>query len=525
MRRFSFLKIVVFFIFLGGVDLLFSVNNKHKNTKQDTRQDNYTVYVGDYGLYRSFIEDTFRDHPVLFSAGFAATLGYFLYSKELQNFMHDYRDSLSLTAFGLLAVAFYYKDRIVDKKLVKANISDDGGEDESLTRFSRCGVRIFKPGDITTKFEDVAGLYSAKEDFKDILSFLKNPKTFVEMGAHIPKGVLLSGAPGNGKTLLARAVAGEANCPFLYISASEFVEAIVGMGAARIRNLFEVAKELAPCIIFIDEIDAIGKKRSAHGMSSDTELAQALNQLLSQMDGFEQFENPIVIIGATNRVDVLDAALMRPGRFDRKIDIGVPFKNDRIQILDTHFKKIKTAVDIDSVKIACGTIGFSGAELAQLVNEAAILAVRDEAKQVTMRHVDLARDYILLGRETEGMEVDKQEYVKTAIHEAGHALARVYQKNAKPLYKVTITPHAGSLGLTWGMDAKERYSLSEEELCAEIVVSLAGSVAEEIMYSGRGAGACSDLHKARQLATDMVMRYGMTDEFKDVSFEEFIHDQ
>ncbi|MEI7670409.1 MAG: AAA family ATPase, partial [Pseudomonadota bacterium] len=313
-------------------------------------------------------------------------------------------------------------------------------------------------------------------------------------------------------------------CPFLYINASEFIESVVGVGSARIRHLFAIAKEIAPCIIFIDEIDAIGQKRSSHGSTVDSEFTQTLNQLLAEMDGFEQHENPVIVIGATNRADVLDEALLRPGRFDRKIEIHAPHIQDRCKILAVHASKVKTAKDIDLYTIARDTSGFSGAHLKQLINEAAILALREEKTVVTMEHFDQARDYMILGREIKGMQLSKKDLWKTAVHEAGHVLACVFQKDATPLSKVTIVPRGQALGITFGMH-KEHYHYGLDEIRAEIIVLLGGSVAEEIMYGGRGVGALSDLQKARKLATDIVMRYGMTEEYKDITFAEFIDDQ
>ena len=356
--------------------------------------------------------------------------------------------------------------------------------------------------------------------------FLEDSEDFEEMGAKIPKGVLLNGEPGNGKTLLARALAGEVNCPLLYITATEFIETIVGTGAARVRHLFETAKELAPCIIFIDEIDALGAKRSSLNMGgSDSEYTQTLNQLLAEMDGFEQQENPIIVIAATNRADVLDEALVRPGRFDRKIQINKPFFKDRCKILKIYLDKVKADPLIDIEKIALATIGFSAANLAQLINEAAILAVRQGDSFVTMNHVDQARDYIILGREVKGLDLSKEELWKTAVHEAGHALMYVYQNSINHLYRVTIVPRSKALGLTYGMPIKEKYSSSEIEMKAEISTILGGSVAEEMIFGYRETGISNDLEKARLIATQMVMAFGMTQEFKDVSFSSFIDSQ
>lgn len=476
-----------------------------------------------------------KKHPAFFTFLTGGLLSSYLYSDELKKvrknvscFVNENKDKVLYVGLGSLILAYLNRKALlkmipdVKEDVVMSGSSSDAKDHEmNMYDFSKSSVRIYRPGEIKTTFKDVAGLDTSKEELADILMFLKDADQFYKIGAKIPKGLLLSGTPGNGKTLLARALAGEVQCPFLYVSGSEFIQAIVGIGAARVRNLFAIARDLAPCIIFIDEIDAIGRKRGAHSFGGDTELAQTLNQLLVEMDGFEQQKNQIVVIGATNRVDVLDNALTRPGRFDRKIEIGLPFAQDRSKILALHIKNIKVEPNLDLFKIARGTPGYSGAELAQLVNEAAILALRDGKHAVSMIHFDQARDNINLGRETKGMEISEREYWQTAVHEAGHALALVYQEHADPLHKVTIVPRNGALGITFSM-GRERYSKFIENFKAQIVFCLGGSVAEEIMYGGRGAGAHSDLQKARDLATQMVMSYGMTEEFKDITFEHYI---
>lgn len=498
--------------------------------------------VGEARYYFVALANNLKKHPAIFSVIVATALSAQLYRKELsQQLDQMYKDigttvdqnrgACLFAALTTLGLAYVKKDKLLSLiPDIAENDSDSDAKPDAkdqemnVYNFSKSSVRIYRPGEITTTFKDVAGLETAKEELSDVLMFLKDSEPFNNIGAKIPKGVLLSGAPGNGKTLLARALAGEVQCPFLYVSGSEFIEAIVGIGAARVRNLFAIAKDLAPCIIFIDEIDAIGRKRGVHGFGGDTELAQTLNQLLVEMDGFEQQKSPIVIIGATNRVDVLDSALMRPGRFDRKIEIKSPYIKDRYEILKLHLGTIKTAPRLDIYKIARGTPGYSGAELAQLVNEAAIIALREGKSVVTMLHIDQARDNLNLGRETKGMEISQEDAWQTAVHEAGHALALVYQEHSEPLHKVTIVPRGPALGITFSMD-RERYSKFIENFKADIVFALGGSVAEEIMFSGRGVGTCSDLKMARNLATQMVMRYGMTEEFRDVTFEQYINDE
>ncbi|MBI2353097.1 ATP-dependent zinc metalloprotease FtsH [Candidatus Dependentiae bacterium] len=509
------------------------VDLKIKTKYMDIPREFTEDIVGHSLSYLLGLTKNVKKHPALFVSCLAGLWGACLYSKELQQInvditkpIYEYKNVSFLVGLSCLGVAFLKRDYLLGM-LPEENDGDFSVKDSDLNfaNFSKSLARIYFPGEILTTFKDVAGLETAKDELNDILMFLKDQDPFFQIGAKIPKGVLLSGSPGNGKTLLARALAGEVQCPFLYVNGSEFVEAIVGIGAARIRNLFAIAKKLAPCILFIDEIDSVGKKRVNSGFGGgDTEITQTLNQLLAEMDGFEQHKDPIVVIGATNRVDILDSALLRPGRFDRKIEITLPFVKDRYEILKLHFSHIKTAADLDIYKIAKGTPGYTGAELAHLVNEAAIIALRDQKEEVTMLHVDQARDNINLGRETKGMDISHEEYWQTAVHEAGHALALVYQPDAEPLHKVTIVPRAGSLGITFSM-GRERYSRFEQNFKSRIIFCLGGSVAEEIMFAGRGIGACSDLKEARNLATQMVMHYGMTKEFKDITFERYINDE
>lgn len=529
----SCIRIFFFTIFLLCTDNYLVAK---KSTEPVKASGNLSFKIDPLIISQEFMASFVKNHPLIFTGIISGTLWSTLYSdtyKELKKDLANHPHIIFSSCMLLIFSAYLHKEKILnyiappetDEFDEEDYDDDDQNYYSQYEKFSKSNVKIYGPGQIKTTFQDVAGLQSAKEDLTDILLFLKNSKKFNDIGAHVPKGILLSGAPGNGKTLLARALAGEAQCPFLYVTASSMMEAIVGVGAARIRHLFTIAKELAPCIIFIDEIDAIGKKRSASGLGGDSEMAQTLNQLLSEMDGFEQHQDPIIIIGATNRVSILDEALLRPGRFDRKIEVHAPYIKDRVEILKVHFKNVKTSSDINFEKIACGTVGFSGADLANLVNEAALLALREDKSMVDMFDVDKARDFMLLGRETKGMDLSKQELWETAVHESGHALAHVYQKNAVPLYKVTITPRGHALGVTHSMQSKEKYSQTEEELRAEIIVLLAGSVAEEIIFQHRTIGTQSDLHYARKVATAMVMKHGMTQEFKDVTFEEFIDAQ
>ncbi len=397
----------------------------------------------------------------------------------------------------------------------------DEMKESALSDFQKSRAKIYKPGDIKTKLSDVAGLHAAKADMQDIMAFLKNPKAFTDMGAKIPKGVLMQGPPGNGKTLLAKAIAGEVNCPFISVCASEFIEMFVGAGAARIRDLFAKAKELAPCILFIDEFDSIGRKRSSMSVGGGgDEHAQTLGQLLTLMDGFDTQKNPIIILAATNRVEVLDPAVLRPGRFDRIVEVGKPYLKDRIAILNVHLKDIKKSDDIDVPLIAQATIGFSGAELANLINEAAILAVQDKSSCVTMLHIDRAYDNITIGREIVGMDQNPDELWQTAIHEAGHSIVRIFLEHADPLYKVTITPRGGALGISYSRALKEKYATHELEMMDKIKVCLAGLLAEEEFGMHPNTGRRNDLMQAGNIAYAMVATYGMSDELLYMNYED-----
>ncbi len=521
-KFFSIFKIL-FLSSLFFQDCKIFSDQKKNNNKFDFKSE-YFVFPSDT------LTTLLKEYPLLCSTALSGSLWYYLYPdhvKFIKETIEDNRHIVLATSLASMALAYYKKNTILNYLAPEDNEENETEvqNESQYTQFAKSGVKIYGPSQIQTTLDDVAGLESAKEDLSDVLYFLKNPEKYLAIGAHAPKGVLLSGPPGNGKTLLARALAGEVQCPFLYISASQIMEAICGIGATRIRHLFSIAKELAPCIIFIDEIDTIGSKRTMSIFGSDAEKTQTLNQLLSEMDGFEQQENPIIIIGATNRANVLDEALLRPGRFDRIVEISKPYIQDRAKILKVHLKNVQTTDDINIEKIACATTGFSGAELANLVNEAAILALRANKDKISMIEIDQAWEFILLGRETKGMQRTQDDFWKTAVHESGHALARVFQEHATPLYKVTITARGNALGLTYGVDDREYYSYKEEELRAEIIVCLAGSVAEELILQRRGIGASADLIQARNLATAMVMHYGMTDEFKDVTFAEFVENQ
>ncbi len=375
---------------------------------------------------------------------------------------------------------------------------------------SRAKMLTEKHGRVT--FDDVAGIEEAKQELEEIVEFLKDPQKYSRLGGKIPKGALLVGSPGTGKTLVARAVAGEANVPFFTISGSDFVEMFVGVGASRVRDMFEQGKKNAPCIIFIDEIDAVGRHRGAGLGGGNDEREQTLNQLLVEMDGFESNEG-VIILAATNRPDVLDPALLRPGRFDRQIVVPLPDIKGREKILLVHMKKIPLANNVDTHVIARGTPGFSGADLANLVNEAALLAARHGKRVVSMEELEEAKDKVLMGAERKSMLMSEDEKKLTAYHEAGHALIALHEPASDPVHKATIVPRGRALGLVMRLPERDRLSVSREKLHADLAVAMGGRVAEEIIfgYDKVTTGASSDISMATDMARRMVTEWGMSD--------------
>ncbi|NCU11671.1 MAG: ATP-dependent zinc metalloprotease FtsH, partial [Sphingomonadaceae bacterium] len=384
---------------------------------------------------------------------------------------------------------------------------------------SKAKMLTEKQGRVT--FADVAGIDEAREELEEIVEFLKDPHRFSKLGGQIPKGALLVGSPGTGKTLLARAIAGEAGVPFFTISGSDFVEMFVGVGASRVRDMFEQAKKNAPCIVFIDEIDAVGRHRG-HGLgNSNDEREQTLNQLLVEMDGFEANEG-IIIIAATNRPDVLDPALLRPGRFDRQVVVPVPDIEGREKILAVHMKKVPLAPDVNPRVIARGTPGFSGADLANLVNEAALLAARRKKRLVAMKEFEDAKDKVMMGAERRSMVMTEDEKKMTAYHEAGHALVSVNEPASDPIHKATIIPRGGALGMVVRLPERDRYSYHRDQMHAQLAVAMGGRVAEEIIFGHDkvSSGASSDIQHATSLARSMVTRWGMSDKLGPLQYEE-----
>ncbi len=391
-----------------------------------------------------------------------------------------------------------------------------GGSNKAMS-FGKSRARLSGSEDSKITFDDVAGAQEAKEELEEIVDYLKDPKKFQKLGGKIPKGVLLVGPPGTGKTLLAKAVSGEANVPFFSISGSDFVEMFVGVGASRVRDLFEKGKKNAPCLIFIDELDAVGRQRGAGLGGGHDEREQTLNQLLVEMDGFET-NLGVILLAATNRPDVLDPALLRPGRFDRRVVVDVPDLPGREGILEVHTKKVPLSDDVDLKDIARGTPGFTGADLANLVNEAALYAARVEKKSVEMSDFEYAKDKVLMGAERKSRIMSKEEQRSTAYHEAGHALAAVMLPNADPLHKVTIIPRGRALGLTQQLPLDDRYTYSREYLDDLIGVALGGRAAEEIFLNRLTTGASSDLERVTEIARKMVCDFGMSERLGPVKF-------
>ena len=385
--------------------------------------------------------------------------------------------------------------------------------------FGKSNAKVYVPAQTGKTFEDVAGQDEAKEALKEIVDFLHNSKKYQEIGAIMPKGVLLVGPPGTGKTLLARAVAGEANVPFFSISGSEFVEMFVGMGAAKVRDLFKQAQEKAPCIVFIDEIDTIGKKRDGTGFGGNDEREQTLNQLLSEMDGFDGKEG-VVILAATNRPESLDPALLRPGRFDRRIPVELPDLAGREAILEVHAKKVKMEDNVDFRQIARATAGASGAELANIINESALRAVRNNRARANQEDLEESVEVIIAGYQRKGAVISSREKRIVAYHEIGHALVAAKQTDSDPVHKITIVPRtSGALGYTMQVPEDESVLLSKDELFNKIVTICGGRAAEEVVFGSVTTGASNDIEMATKIARAMVTRYGMSDNFDMMALE------
>jgi cell division protease FtsH len=385
--------------------------------------------------------------------------------------------------------------------------------------FGKSKAKLLTDSHARITFSDVAGIDEAKDELEEIVSFLKDPKKFSRLGGRIPKGVLLIGPPGTGKTLLGRAIAGEAGVPFFSISGSDFVEMFVGVGASRVRDLFVQGKKNAPCIIFIDEIDAVGRHRGAGMGGGHDEREQTLNQLLVEMDGFESNEG-VILIAATNRPDVLDPALLRPGRFDRQVMVPRPDVKGRTKILQVHARKTPLSEDVNLEIVAKGTPGFSGADLENLINEAALLAARADKKHVEMEDVEAAKDKVLMGAERRSMVITEEEKKVTAYHEAGHALVALFTPGADPVHKVSIIPRGRAMGVTMYLPAEEKYNETKDGLYIKICSLLGGRIAEELTFDSVTTGASNDLERATAIARKMVCEWGMSEKMGPLTFGE-----
>ena len=394
-----------------------------------------------------------------------------------------------------------------------------GGGKGGAFSFGKSKARMLDENSNSVTFADVAGCDEAKEEVKEVVDFLKDPNKFQKLGGRIPRGLLLVGPPGTGKTLLAKSIAGEAKVPFFSISGSDFVEMFVGVGAARVRDMFENAKKNAPCIIFIDEIDAVGRQRGAGMGGGNDEREQTLNQMLVEMDGFET-NLGVIVVAATNRPDILDAALLRPGRFDRQVYVTLPDIRGREQILNVHMRKIPVGQDVNASVIARGTPGMSGADLANLCNEAALMAARRNARTVEMQDFEKAKDKIIMGPERKTMVMPEEERRNTAYHEAGHALIGRLLPKCDPVHKVTIIPRGRALGVTMSLPEKDRYSYDKEYMLNQIAMLFGGRIAEEVFMNQMTTGASNDFERANQISRDMVTRYGMSDALGPMVYSE-----
>lgn len=420
-----------------------------------------------------------------------------------------------IVSWGIPLLIFFALGQWMSKRLMK----NAGGANSMMFGMGKSNAKVYVKSSEGIRFVDVAGEDEAKENLQEIVDYLHNPSKYKEIGASMPKGVLLVGPPGTGKTMLAKAVAGESNVPFFSMSGSEFVEMFVGMGASKVRDLFKQAKEKAPCIVFIDEIDAIGQKRNAGNFGGNDEREQTLNQLLTEMDGFED-NSGVIILAATNRPESLDPALTRPGRFDRRVPVELPDLKGREEILKVHARKVKVAHDVDFNKIARMASGASGAELANIVNEAALRAVRDGRKFATQADLEESIEVVIAGYQKKNAILSDSEKWTVAIHEIGHALVAALQSHSAPVQKITIIPRtSGALGYTMQVDEDERYIMTKEELENKIATLTGGRAAEEVMLGTISTGAANDIEQATKLARAMISRYGMSKDFGMVALE------
>ena len=487
----------------------FMAMTEEKNIGQVDIQDNQIVFTDKEGtkIYKTgLMEDPGRTER-LYEAGA-------VFSSEI---VEETSPFLSiLLTWVLPMVIFIALGQFLTKKMMDKM---GGGSGAMSFNMGKSNAKVYVKSSDGIKFSDVAGEDEAKENLTEIVDYLHNPDKYKEIGASMPKGILLVGPPGTGKTMLAKAVAGEANVPFFSMSGSEFVEMFVGMGASKVRDLFKQAKETAPCIVFIDEIDAIGQKRNTGGMGGNDEREQTLNQLLTEMDGFEG-NGGVIILAATNRPESLDPALTRPGRFDRRVPVELPDLKGREEILKVHAKKIRVADDVDFAKIARMASGASGAELANIVNEAALRAVRDNRKFATQSDMEESIEVVIAGYQKKNAILTDREKLVVAYHEIGHALVAAKQTNSAPVQKITIVPRtSGALGYTMQVEEGNHYLMTKEELENKIATYTGGRAAEEVVFGSVSTGASNDIEQATKIARAMLTRYGMSDEFDMVALE------
>ena len=429
-----------------------------------------------------------------------------------------------LTSLPMIIISLWFLWPLFLMKKRKKNGSS-GDNDFSMFgnpfSFGKSKAKAMMPNELNVKFSDVAGIDEAKEDVVEIVDFLRDPAKYYDIGGKIPRGCLLCGQPGTGKTLLAKAIACEAKVPFFFISGSDFVEMFVGVGASRVRDMFAQAKKQSPCIVFIDEIDAVGRNRTSGSVGGNDEREQTLNQLLVEMDGFQEHSG-IIVIAATNRPDVLDPALLRPGRFDRQITIGLPDIKGRNEILKVHMKKIKSAPDVDLQIIARGTPGFSGADLANIVNESALLAARRNKKIVTMKDMEDAKDKVMMGAERKSMIMKDEEKLLTAYHEGGHAIVSLNMSASDPIHKATIIPRGRALGLVMRLPTEDRFSETYEQMIANMAVAMGGRASEEMIFGHNKvtSGASSDIQQCTNIARNMVVKWGLSERVGKINYSQ-----
>ena len=503
------------------VSFLFLTLRAFKTDSTEISYTDFVSFVEDEKILSVVISDGKKISGMYLSGGtynsFTTVVPYF--DDNLMNLLseHNVKVTGKMEDSGALHYVFEYLPWIIFILIFISMMRSNNPQNMQGMDFGRSSAKLYSKKDNSITFDDVAGQKEAKEELAEVVDYLKNPEKYTEMGARVPKGILLVGNPGTGKTLMARAVAGEADVSFLSISGSDFVEMFVGVGASRVRDLFEQAKKLKPCIIFIDEIDAVGRARGAGLGGGHDEREQTLNQLLVEMDGFEP-QSEIIVIAATNRPDVLDSALLRPGRFDRQVYVSLPDVKEREAILTLHAKKMKLEEDVDLKKIAGSTSGMSGADLFNVLNEAAIFASRRNLKTISNKEIEDARDKILMGTERQNLVMSEKEKKMTSYHEAGHSMQYFLLENVPKLHKVTIVPRGRALGVTVGFPEEDRYSETREVLLDELVIFYGGYAAEQLVYGTSTTGAANDIQRATELARKMVCEWGMCDELGPVSY-------